>query len=217
MISCRGKKESIYAWKGEEESRELTLLRNNTFILEIKTDYYSRIDTGSFKIIGDTLIINPDKGGDAIDSVFYVDAMLNERRYVEVNEEEIVFDTNNVEVESFYRATLFPSVTINDSLALSVSPDDSSFRKLIIPDSVSIHKLTINVQEGNTCRPGINYHFDIPPGNEFNKSFLVFIPSRRNRENYLAGFKWLIRGDTIVSFFANNNCDPVGIKLVRQQ
>lgn len=217
LLSCRSKKESVYSWKGEEESRELTLLKNNTFILSIKTDYYSRLDTGFYEIRGDTLIINPGKRGTTVDSVYYVDSGMHEQRYVEVNEEEIEFDTNNVAVNSFYRTILFPSVKVNDTLPLSVSPDDATFRKLVIPDSVSVRRLTVEILEENTCKPRLKYHLDVPVEEANQKSYLLFIHSRKSQNNYLSGFKWLIRGDTIFSNFANENCDPVGIKLISQR
>lgn len=217
VLSCRSKRESIYSWKGEEETRELTLFKNNTFILSIKTDYYNRIDTGFYDMNGDTLIINPGKRGTTIDSVYYVDSGPEEQRYVEVNEEEIEFDTNNVAIGSFYRTILFPSVKVNHTLSLAVSPDDASFRKLVIPDSVSVRQLTVDVHEENTCQPKITYYLYIPEAMANQKSYVLFVDSRKGRENYLAGFKWLIRGDTIFSFFANENCDPVGMRLIRQR
>jgi hypothetical protein len=217
VVSCRGKKESIYFARGEEETRRLTLLKDNTFILEIRTDYYNRVDSGIYKIEGDTLILNANGEERTIDSILYVDDRLNEHRFVEVNEGEVEFDTNNTIVDSYYRAIIFPEVVINDFDTLSVSPADSSFRKAEIPDSVMVSGLDVLIHESNSCKPQITYHLQIPSEFGNQKSYVIFIPSRRKRENYLSGFRWLIRGDTIVSFFANENCDPVGIKLVRQR
>ena len=218
FVSCRGgKKESIYVAKGEEETRRLTLLKDNAFILEIRTDYYSRVDTGIYKMDGDTLILNPASGKPTIDSVRYVDEVLNGHRFVEVYEGEVEFDTNNAIVESFYRAIIFPEVVINDSLSVSVSAADSSFRRAEIPDSITVSRLAVRVHESNSCKPQLTYTLQIAPDVGYQKSYLIFIPSRRKRDNYLSGFKWLIKEDTIVSFFANDECDPVGIRLVRQR
>jgi hypothetical protein len=218
LLSCRGgKKESIYLARGEEETRKLTLLKDNTFILEISTDYYNRVDTGIYKMNGDTLILNPASRERTIDSVQYVDELLSGRRFVEVYEEEVEFDTNNVIVESFYRAIIFPQVVINDSLALSVSAADSSFRKAEIPDSITASRLEVRIQESNSCKPQLTYYLQIAPDVGDHKSYLIFIPSRRNRENYLPGFKWLVKEDTIISFFANEECDPVGLRLIRER
>lgn len=214
IFSCRGKKESIYSWKGEEEIRSLTLRRDNTFILKIQTDYFSRIDTGTFAQMGDTLIINPDKVKDGIDSVVTIDSLYYEERFIEVIEPEFVFDTTNNIIESFYRTLLFPNVTVNDSMVLSASSNDPSYKKLSIPDSIEIKKITVIIQEGNTCKPVLSYHQTFDSNH---KSYRLFITSKKGRKNYLAGFKWLIKGDTIESFFANENCEPTDIKLVRER
>lgn len=213
IFSCRGKKESIYSWRGEEEFRKLMLRRDNTFVLNIQTDYYNRTDTGTFRRVGDTLIINGDKVNDGIDSVVFVDSLYFDERFIEVMEPEFVFDTTNTMVESFYRTLIFPNVIVNDSVVLSASANDPSFRKLTLPDSIEIKKITVIIQEGNTCKPVLRYHqtFD-----RNHISYRLFIASRKGRENYLAGFKWLIKGDTIESFFANENCEPMDIKLVRE-
>ncbi len=217
LISCRGKKASIYTWKGEEESRKLTLLKNNTFIIEVNTDYFYRVDTGTYRIAGDTLIINPDKKRNEIDSIVFVDSLFNGQRFLEVAESEMVFDTSNTIVESFYRMMIFPNVIVNDSIALVVNPDDPSYRKLIIPDSLSVKKITLIIQESNTCKPILKFHLKLSGDSNNVKSYRLFMSSRKDRENYLAGFKWLIKGDTIESSFSNENCDPSEIKLIRIQ
>ena len=217
LVSCRGKKALIYTWKGEEESRKLTLLKNNTFIMEVKTDYFNRTDTGTYLIAGDTLIINPDKKRNEIDSIVFVDSLFNGQRFLEVAEPEIVFDTTNTIVESFYHMIIFPNVIVNDSVTLTVNPEDPSYRKLVIPDSIEVRKITLTIQENNTCKPIIKFHLKLPGDNNALKSYRLFVSSRKDRENYLAGFKWLIKGDTIESFFSNENCDPLEIKLIRIQ
>lgn len=214
LFTCRGRKESIYVWKGEDERRKLTLLNNNTFILEIEADYYHRIDTGRYYLSGDTIIINPEKTGGEIETVKSVDSLFMEKRFVEVMEQEVVFDTANTIVESYYRRQLFPNVIINKSIVLEVNPDDPSFSKLTIPDSVEVQSITVTVLEENSCRPRFAYHIDI---GENSKSYRVFLRSRRNQKNYLAGFKWILKGESIESFFSNEDCDPMDNKLVRRR
>jgi len=217
LVSCRGKKESIYSWKGEEESRKLTLMKNGTFILEINADYFNRTDTGTYRMFGDTLIINPEKRNNEIDSIAFMDSLFNGQYFIEVMETEIVFDTTNTIVESFYRNVIFPNVVVNDSIALSVSPNDPSYKKLIVPDSMEIYNITVAVLEENTCKPVLKYHVVISEPKKTSKSYRLYMPSQRNRENYLGGFKWLLKGDTIESFFSNENCESINIKLVREK
>jgi hypothetical protein len=212
LFTCRGRKESVYVWNGEDESRKLTLLKNNTFILEIEADYYHRIDTGKFQMVGDTLIINPDKTGGEIERVEKVDSLFMEKRFLEVMEQEVIFDTTNSLVESYYRAQIFPNVMINNSIALEISPDDPSYKKLTIPESIKVQSITVTVLEENSCKPRLAYHMD---NLNDTKSYRVFLRSRRNQENYLAGFKWILKGESIESFFSNEDCDPLDVKLVR--
>lgn len=217
LFNCRGRKESVYIWNGEEESRKLTLLSNDTFILEIDADYYYRIDTGTYRITGDTLIINPDKKGHEIESVQTIDSLYMGQRFLEVMDQEIIFDTSNVVVDEYYRRQIFPNVVVNNSIALEVSPDDASYNKLIIPDSIEIHAISITVLEENTCVPRLTYHIELDKMKQTAKSYRVSVRSRKDQENYLAGFKWIMKGESIESFFSNEDCESMDIKLVRKR
>jgi hypothetical protein len=201
-------------WKGEDESRKLTLLNNNTFILEIETDYYHRVDTGTYRQVGDTLVINSEKTGGEIETIKTVDSLFMEKRFLEVMEQEVIFDTTNTVVDLYYRTQIFPNVIINNSIALEVSPDDPSYNKLIIPDSVEVQSITVTVLEENSCKPRFAYRVD---NLNDSKSYRVFLRSRRNQENYLAGFKWILKGESIESFFSSEDCDPLDVKLVRKR
>jgi hypothetical protein len=97
---------------------------------------------------------------------------------------------------------------------LEVSPDDPSYNKLIIPDSVEVQSITVTVLEENSCKPRFAYRVD---NLNDSKSYRVFLRSRRNQENYLAGFKWILKGESIESFFSSEDCDPLDVKLVRKR
>lgn len=216
LLSCRGRKDMVYSWQGDGESRTLTLLKNGTFILDIKAGYYNRTDTGQYRINGDTLLINPDKVSNHIDSLVTADSLFQGQRYMEVFEEEVVFNTQNEVEETFYRQVVFPSVVINDSLALALSPDDPAYHKLVIPESIHLKSLKVTVSEDNTCKPSVTYSMTVPDDFDNAGSYRVYLKSRENKHNYLAGFKWLIRGNTIQPFFRDNNCEPAEIKLIRR-
>lgn len=216
MLSCRGRKDTVYSWQGDGESRTLTLLKNGTFILEIKAGYYNRTDTGQYEITGDTLVINPDKVSNHIDSLVTADSSFHEARYMEVYEEEVVFNTQNEIEEVFYREVVFPAITINDSLPLAVSPDDPAYHKVIIPENMAVRSIKVTINEDNTCKPSVTYRMTVPEGFETERSYSLYLKSRENRHNYLAGFKWLIRSNTIQPFFKNNDCEPAEIKLIRR-
>lgn len=216
ISSCRGRKETVYGWKNKEESRTLTLLPDGIFVLNINAGYYNRIDTGTYLMHGDTLILNPDKQANASDSVVVMDSLFMGNRYVEVYEEEVTVDNNEV-AESFYRPTIFPAVKINGSVPLSLIPEDPGYHKLLIPDSIAVSSVVITRREANTCRPFYDVQVNIPEGrNDQGKSYRIYLPSKQRTENYLGGFKWLVKGKTIESFFKEDTCDPIGITLKRK-
>jgi hypothetical protein len=214
-IAC-SKKENVYSWQTEEEGRTLSLLKNGKFILSIRGGYYNRVDTGLYQMNGDTLILNPDKIDNSIDSVAVFDSLFNGKRFLEVYEETIEVDANNQITGSSYRPMIFPSAVINHSLSLSVSADDPSYHKLIIPDSVMVGNIKVNVREDNTCRPLVSFTKGLPAAMQEARSYRVYVPSRERRENYLAGFKWLMRSDTIESFFSSDSCESTEVKMVRR-
>lgn len=216
LFSCRGKKEAVYSWQGDGESRTLTLLRNGTFILDIQAGYYNRTDTGNYKINGDTLIVNPGKISNVIDSIATNDSLFNGQRHMKVLEEELVFNTENEVQESFYREIVFPSVVINDSVQLSVSEDDPAYHTLIIPENTKIRSIKVTVNEENTCKPTVIYRLIIPEEKSIAGSYSIYLRSKDSKDNYLAGFKWLIHNDTVESFFKNNDCEPSEIKMIRR-
>lgn len=215
LLSCRGEKDAVYHWQGEGESRTLTLLKNGTFILDIKAGYYNRLDTGTYKLNGDTLIINPDKTKSTIDSVATTDSLFNGQRYMEVFEEEVVFNTENSVQESFYHETVFPAVIVNDSLALTLNPDDHAYHKLAIPENVTVRSARVTISEDNTCKPSLTFHINLSEKSSAN-SYRIYIRSKDNKDNYLAGFKWLMRGNTVESFFKNEACEPAEIRMIRK-
>lgn len=214
-VSCRTKKDVVYRWEGEDESRSLTLKRDNSFILEIDAGYYFRVDTGTYLRNGDTLVINPDKGSAAIDSLVEMDSLYYGRRFVEVMRPVIDFGKENEVVGIHHSGVIFPQVVANDTLDLLVNPDDPTYRKLHIPDSVQVRSLLIRVPEERTCRPELTYRLALPQHDPPTESYRVYIRSHDTRSHYLAGYKWLIRGDTIMTSFVDELCTPSDIKLVR--
>jgi len=215
LASCRTKKEVVYRWENADESRSLTLKRDNSFILEIDAGYYFRVDTGTFLRKGDTLVINPDKGSAAIDSLVEMDSLYFGRRFVEVMQPVIDFGMDNEVTGAYHKGVIFPQAVVNDTLTLSVDPDDPSYRKLHIPDSVQLKRLVIRVPEERTCRPELTFRLALPQRDPPTKSYRVYIRSHDTRSHYLAGYKWLIRGDTIMTSFVDESCTPAEIKLVR--
>lgn len=216
-VSCRTKKDAIYRWEGADESRSLTLKRDNTFILEIDAGYYYRVDTGTFLRRGDTLVINPDKGSAAIDSLVEMDILFHGRRFLEVMQPVIDFGTDNRITGSSHKGVIFPVCVINDTLTLTVDPDDPSYRKLHIPDSVTVRTLTLRIPEQRTCKPELTFRLALPPRDPPTRSYRVYVRSYDTRTHYLAGYKWLISGDTIMTSFVDEWCTPAEIKLVRAQ
>src|SRR5690606_36889678 len=134
--SCRTKKEAVYRWEGKDESRSLTLKRNDAFILEIDAGYYFRVDSGTFLQKGDTLVINTGKGPATIDSLIEMDSLYFCHRFVEVMQPVIDFGMDNEITGAHYKGVIFPQVVVNDTLDLLVDPDDATYRKVHIPDSV---------------------------------------------------------------------------------
>lgn len=215
--SCRGKKETMYYWESPDERRRLTLLPDNRFVLAIDAGYYQRVDSGTFLMRGDTLIINADKTGNVTDSLVVTDTLFEGARFVEVFEEEVVVDNNNRIASSAYREKIFPLVIVNDSDTLLLHSEDATFRLALIPDTLEVSKLKVIVNEDNTCRPFRVSEFDVPQEGRLGKSYALYLDSKQRRENYLAGFRWLVKDDTIESFFSNAHCDPTEIKLVRKK
>lgn len=215
LSSCRTKKEVVYRWENADERRSLTLRRDNSFILEIDAGYYFRVDTGTFLRKGDTLVINPDKGSAAIDSLVEMDTLYFGHRFVEVMQPVIDFGMDNEVTGTYHKGVIFPQVVVNDTLGLSVDPDDPAYRKLHIPDSVRVRTFVIRVPEERTCKPELTIRLALPQRDPPTKSFRVYIRSHDTRSHYLAGYKWLIRGDTIIPSFADEECTPADMRLVR--
>lgn len=215
LLSCRTKKEVVYHWENADESRSLTLKRDNSFILEINAGYYFRVDTGTFLRKGDTLVINPDRGSAAIDSLVEMDSLYFGRRFVEVMQPVIDFGMDNEVMGVHHKGVIFPQVVVNNTLDLSVDPDDPTYRKLHIPDSVEVGSLVIRVPDERTCKPELTFRLALPQRESPTKSYRVYIRSHDTRSHYLAGYKWLIRGDTIMTSFVDEWCTPAEIKLVR--
>lgn len=215
LLSCRTKKEVVYHWENADESRSLTLKRDNSFILEINAGYYFRVDTGTFLRKGDTLVINPDRGSAAIDSLVEMDSLYFGRRFAEVMQPVIDFGMDNEVMGVHHKGVIFPQVVVNNTLDLSVDPDDPTYRKLHIPDSVEVGSLVIRVPDERTCKPELTFRLALPQRESPTKSYRVYIRSHDTRSHYLAGYKWLIRGDTIMTSFVDEWCTPAEIKLVR--
>lgn len=215
MSSCRSKVEAVYRWENADESRSLTLKRDNSFILEVNAGYYVRVDTGTFLKKGDTLVINPDKGTSAIDSVVELDGRYNGHRFLEVMQTVFDFGMENQIIDSYQRGVIFPAAVVNDTLSLALDPDDPSYRKLHIPDSVEVGTLLIRVPEQRTCRPELTFRLSLSSRDPLPQSYRVYIRSHDTRENYLAGYKWLVSGDTIMTSFVDESCSPADVRLVR--
>jgi len=217
LPGCRSKKEVIYLWEGEDESRRLTLQKDNTFILEIDAGYYLRVDTGRYVQRGDTLVMNPDRGGNVIDSLLEMDSLFYGHRFLEVMQPVITFGDDNTVIDSHYRGVLFPVAIVNGSLALSIDPNDPSYRKLLIPDSVSVRTILVRVPEERTCKPELTFRLSIPQREPPTKSYRVYIRSHDSRIHYLAGFKWLLEGDTIKAHFIDEWCTAGEMRLARRR
>lgn len=215
LASCRAKKDVVYRWQNSDESRSLTLKRDNSFILEINAGYYVRVDTGTFLRKGDTLVINPDKGYAAVDSLVGMDSLYFGHRFVEVMQPVIDFGMDNEVTGTYLKGIIFPEVVVNDTLGLSVDPDDPSYRRLRVPDSVQVRSFVIRIPEERTCNPELTIRLTLSPHESLAKSFRLYLRSHDSRSHYLAGYKWLIRGDTIMTSFVDEGCTPGDMKLVR--
>lgn len=213
--SCRSKMETVYRWENGDESRSLTLKRDNSFILEVNAGYYVRIDTGTFLRKGDTLMINPDKGTTAIDSLVEMDSLYYGHRFLEVMQTVFDFGMDNQITGVYHRGVIFPSAVVNDTFTLALDADDPSYRKLYIPDSVEVRSLLIRVPEQRTCKPELTFRLSLPPRDPPTQSYRVYIRSHDTRSHYLAGFKWLVEGDTIMTSFVDDSCTPGDMRLVR--
>ena len=213
--ACRGKKESIYVLASEDETRTLTLRKDGTFLLEVRAGYYNRIDTGTYDMRADTLALNQDKSRPELDSVVVIDSLYNGARFLEIFEEEVVVDYGVI-TQSSYNPPIFPTVVVNDSIPLSLNPDDQSYHKLLIPDTLELQKVRVTRFENNTCKPSITVEKKLPASVGSTKSILIYLRSYERPEHYLSGFKWLVKGDTIESFFQNENCESLELKFVKK-
>lgn len=215
FAACRAEREGVYRWQGEGESRTLTLRRDKTFVLEVDGGYFYRIDTGRYAVKGDTLILNPDRALTSIDSLIEMDQRYDGRRYIEVMQPEVSFDRQNRVLGTEYRGLIFPSVTVNGGIALEIDSTDTSFRRLLIPDSVDVRSLLIRAPDERTCPPEVVFRVTIPPRNPPTTSFRIVLRSPDMRHQYLAGFHWIMRGDTVYASFVDEDCTPGQIRLVR--
>jgi hypothetical protein len=215
LASCSAKREAVYRWRGEDESRTLTLRRDKTFVLEVDGGYFYRVDTGRYALRGDTLILNPDRALSSIDSLIEMDQRYDGRRYMEIMQPEVSFDKQNRVIGTEYRALIFPSVTVNGEITLEIDSMDTSFRRLLIPDSLEVRSLLIRVLEERTCPPEIAFRVTIPPRNPPTTSFRIVLRSPDMRHQYMAGFHWLIKGDTVYASFVDEDCAPGQIRLVK--
>lgn len=221
VISCNSHKhknanEGTYRWEAPGELRTLTLLGNGTFLLDIEADYFSRKDSGRYEMHGDTLLLNPSQQSNYIDRLEPVDSLFEGGRFLEIYEEDISME-HNVVTDSFYRQSIFPKVFINqDPTALSVHPEDGSFRKLLLEDPVTVNHIRVELPIENTCQPMIPVGLEVPVPLQEAKSYRLYIRSWLRNENYLAGVKWLVKGDTIAMSFADEQCLPTQMKLARQ-
>lgn len=208
LSGCKAEREVVYRWQGMDESKTLTLRRDKTFIFEVDGGYFFRTDTGRYVIQGDTLTLNPDRAFSSVDSLVEMDERYGDRRYMEVVQPVVLYDDRNGTTETEYRGLIFPNVTVNDAVTLEIDSTDASFRRLLIPDSVEVRTLTIRVPEERTCRPEVTFRVEIPPRNPPTASFRIVLRSHDTRSHYLAGFRWLIRGDTVYASFLDHDCTP---------
>lgn len=215
FAGCSAKRQAVYRWQGVDESRTLTLLRDKTFIYEIDGGYFFRADTGRYALNGDTLILNPDRAFSSIDSLVEMDERYAGRRYMEVVRPVVSYDDKNRVSGIEYRGLIFPNVTVNDVVTLEIDSTDASFRRLLIPDSLEVRTLLIRVLEDRTCRPEVAFRVVIPPRDPPTASFRIVLRSHDLPSNYLAGFRWLIRGDTVYTSFLDEDCIPGMIRLAK--
>ena len=215
VTSCRTKKENVFIWDKEEDHRQLTLIDDHTFVFQIDAGYYTRMDTGEYQLIGDTILLNPMKSAIDIDSVVHVESLFNEHRFVEVLLEDVTFGKNEV-IDANYRPQLFPSVVLNDNLPIQLDPDDPAFHKLLLPDSVEVVSVTVSLVEENSCKPIRELRTSVSATNATG-SYQVYISSPLRKANYLAGHKWLIKGNTVFCNFTDDQCTPGAVKLVRKK
>lgn len=215
FAACSAEREAVYRWQGTDESRTLTLRRDKTFILEVDGGYFYRTDTGRYTMRGDTLVLNPASAFSSIDSLVEDDERYAGRRYMEVMQPVVEFDEQNRMTGKEYRGLIFPNVTVNDTLTLEIDSTDTSFRRLLIPDTLDIRTITIRVPEERTCRPEVTFRVTLKPRDPPANSFRIFLRSHDMRSHYLAGFKWLIRNDTVYASFIDENCTPGTMRLAK--
>jgi hypothetical protein len=215
VAACSTEREAVYRWRGEDEGRTLTLRRDKTFVLEVDGGYFYRVDTGRYAIRGDTLILNPERALTSIDSLIEMDQRYDGRRYMEVMQPEVTFDKQNRVSVTEYRGLIFPSVTVNGEVVLQIDSTDTSFRRLVIPDSVEVRSLMIRVPDERTCPPELTFRVTVQPRNPPTTSFRIVLRSPDMRHEYLGGFRWLIRGDTVYASFVDERCAPGTIRLVK--
>lgn len=215
VLAC-GRKDTLYQWKGDSESRRLILRKDKTFILTVDGGYFTRTDTGVYRMAGDTLILNPGRADYTVDSLVEMDSLFNGIRFIEIMQEELTFDTLNRVVESYYRPVIFPSVLVNGKVPLEVVPDDHTYRKMAIADTLQVRHFQITIPEKNTCRPFLRYQLTVKRHDPPTQSFRVYLRSPLSKGHYLAGFKWLVRGDTIESSFQDEMCESTEVKLVKE-
>lgn len=215
LSACSAKREAVYRWQGMDESRTLTLRRDKTFTYEVDGGYFFRTDSGRYALRGDTLILNPDRAFSSIDSLVEMDERYAGRRYMEVMQPVISYDAQNRVSEIEYRGLIFPNVTVNDAVTLELDSTDASFRRLLIPDSLNVRTILIRVPEERTCRPEVTFRVVISPRDPPTKSFRIVLRSHDMRSHYLAGFRWLLRGDTVYATFVDDDCTPGTIRLAK--
>lgn len=215
LAACSAKREAVYHWKGMDESRTLTLRRDKTFIFQVDGGYFFRTDTGRYALHGDTLILNPDRAFSSIDSLIEMDDRYDGHRYMEVVQPVISYDDRNQVVEKEYSGVIFPDVTVNGTFTLQVDSTDATFRRLLIPDSLEVRTLLIRVPDGRTCKPEVTFRVVIPPRNPPTTSFRIVLRSHDLRAHYLAGFHWLMKGDTVYASFVDEDCTPGQIRLAK--
>ena len=220
IVSCKARKEPakerVYVWGDGEESHTLTLTPEGSFELAIEAGYFSRTDTGAYSIIGDTLVLNPGKQMTNIDSLEVFESPFEGNRVLEVFEEDVTLDSGQI-IESFYRPKIFPVVVVNNDVTLSVHPKDQAFSKLLIPDSLAVNEVLITVELSNTCIPVLPVRVKIPEKDRTAKAYQIYLRSPQRQENYLAGAKWIIRGDTLDTFFRGDTCEPTGVQSMIKQ
>ncbi len=188
------------------------------FKLVIEADYFARTSKGRYRIVADTLVLNPSTTGTSlIDSVVGMhDRSIRGKKVIELFQRHYVYGFGRLVSDTLIRTGLSDDrlYVNNDTEPVEFRLDSSGIA--FLADSVEVERIRYRPVNDNACQTqGV---FTRALSNPKANRIRVYLNNLQSERHYLQNWKWLIKGDTVFHYFTDG-CEPnrsVFLQLARE-